>query len=201
MSCNRADPQHLIMQLQGWCESKTMFIRAPTAPTMANRPSARPNPVQLKEAKWGNTRLSWWRSWDSWQPTGGWWPTQTAQRSGCGGGNGVWYGHNAPRNTAAHVPAHERQSISRGELRGVLHAGLSCQAGEWMVIVLDSEYVFKGIMLWSDKWRRHGWKTSSGEVGAQGSVGSNPGVTGGSRRPVADLMGPLPPEPGGKRGG
>ena len=30
---------------------------------------------------------------------------------------------------------------------------------------MDSEYVFKGIMEWSPKWRRHGWRTSSGEVG------------------------------------
>ena len=59
-------------------------------------------------------------------------------------GYGVWYGHNAPRNTAAHVPAHKRQSISKGELRGVLHAGLSRQASERMVKVLDSEFVFKG---------------------------------------------------------
>ena len=33
-----------------------------------------------------------------------------------------------------------------------------------MVVVLDSEYVFKGITQWSEKWRRHGWKTSLGEV-------------------------------------
>ena len=33
------------------------------------------------------------------------------------------------------------------------------------MVVLDSEYVFKGIMQWSDKWRRHNWRTSSGEVG------------------------------------
>ena len=28
----------------------------------------------------------------------------------------------------------------------------------------DSEYVFKGITQWSDKWRRHGWRNSLGEV-------------------------------------
>ena len=32
-------------------------------------------------------------------------------------------------------------------------------------MVLDSEYVYKGITEWSGKWRRHGWCMSSGEVG------------------------------------
>ena len=40
ISCNRADLRHLIAQLQGWCESETMFIRAPTVPTTAAKPSA-----------------------------------------------------------------------------------------------------------------------------------------------------------------
>ena len=34
-----------------------------------------------------------------------------------------------------------------------------------MVVVLDSEYVDKGITEWSPKWRRHHWRTSGGEVG------------------------------------
>ena len=33
-----------------------------------------------------------------------------------------------------------------------------------MVLVIDTEYVYKGITLWSPKWRRHNWRTSSGEV-------------------------------------
>ena len=31
-------------------------------------------------------------------------------------GYGVWFGDNSSRDFRAHVPAHERQSISRGEL-------------------------------------------------------------------------------------
>ena len=27
------------------------------------------------------------------------------------------------------------------------------------------EYIFKAITVWTDKWKRHGWRTSSGEVG------------------------------------
>ena len=63
------------------------------------------------------------------------------------------------------MPGHERQSISRGELRGVLHAMLSRVEGERMVVVVDSEYIFKAITMWTEKWKRHGWRTSSGEVG------------------------------------
>ena len=60
---------------------------------------------------------------------------------------------------------HARQSVSRAELRGVLRVLQLLRPGERMVIVLDSEYVYKGIIDWSHKWRRHGWKTASGEVG------------------------------------
>ena len=31
-----------------------------------------------------------------------------------------------------------------------------------MVVVLDSEYVYKGIMELLAKWRRHGWRTAYG---------------------------------------
>ena len=54
-------------------------------------------------------------------------------RDGCKQGMGygmVWYGKHSPRNYSAHVPAHERQSISRGELRGVLHATLGRLQGD-----------------------------------------------------------------------
>ena len=81
------------------------------------------------------------------------------------GGYGVWFVDNSPRNRVAHIPESERQSVSRGELRGVLHAILQRKPGERMVVVIDSEYVFKGIMEWSPKWRRHGWHASMGEVG------------------------------------
>ena len=30
---------------------------------------------------------------------------------------------------------------------------------------MDSLYVYHGVVEWSTKWRRHGWPTSSGEVG------------------------------------
>ena len=33
-----------------------------------------------------------------------------------------------------------------------------------MIVVLDSEYVFKGITQWSSKWQRHQWRVSGKEV-------------------------------------
>ena len=35
-------------------------------------------------------------------------------------------------------------------------------------MVLDSVYVYKGVMEWSVKWRRHWWRRSTGEVGHNG---------------------------------
>ena len=32
------------------------------------------------------------------------------------------------------------------------------RVGERMVVVLDYEYVFKGITEWSPKWKHHGWR-------------------------------------------
>ena len=45
-------------------------------------------------------------------------------------GYGVWYGVGHSRNHAAHVPTHERQSTSRGELRGVLPSHLKVPGRE-----------------------------------------------------------------------
>ena len=46
-----------------------------------------------------------------------------------------------------------------------LHALLNRRVGERLLVVMDSEYIFKGITDWSVKWRRHSWRTASGEVG------------------------------------
>ena len=34
-----------------------------------------------------------------------------------------------------------------------------------MVVVLDSQYVYKGMTEWSVKWHRHGWRVKNTEVG------------------------------------
>ena len=85
----------------------------------------------------------------------GWWQA----------GYGVWFGESSPRNCSLPVPIAERQSVSRGELRGVLYALQSRVRDERLVVVLGSEYVYKGIMEWSPKWRRHGWRVRNREVG------------------------------------
>ena len=46
----------------------------------------------------------------------------------------------------AYVPVMERQSVSWGELRGVLHVLLKRRLGGRLVVVLGSEYVHKGIL-------------------------------------------------------
>ena len=69
-----------------------------------------------------------------------------------------------PRNASDFIPLWEKQSVSRAELRGVLHAVRGRQWGERMVVVLDLEYVYKGITQWSSKWQRHQWRVSGRDV-------------------------------------
>ena len=42
-------------------------------------------------------------------------------------------------------------------LHALLQQGTAC-----LVVVLDSEYVYKGIVEWLLRWKRHGWRNSSG---------------------------------------
>ena len=50
-----------------------------------------------------------------------------------------------------------------------LHDCLRCRGHSTppsrLVVVFDSENVFKGALEWSEKWRRHHWHIASGEVG------------------------------------
>ena len=169
MSCSRSDLQHLIAQLQAWGESRTMFWKAPQAPTTAHTPSTQLDPLQKKEAKWGGYKATLLKELGDMQAQG-WEVVYTdgsakRVRGWMQAGYGVWFGEGSSRNCHACVPAHERQSISRGELRGVLRALQDRRPGERMVVVLDSEYVYKGVVEWSPKWRRHAWRCSTGEVG------------------------------------
>jgi hypothetical protein len=58
VTCSRSDLQHLIAQLQAWGESRTMFWKAPQAPTTAHTPSTQLDPLQKKEAKWGGYKAT-----------------------------------------------------------------------------------------------------------------------------------------------
>ena len=70
------------------------------------------------------------------------------------------------RCTSADVGATEREP--RGaQGRAVRPAGAAGGGGGHMVVVLDSEYVFKGVIEWSPKWKRHSWRSKSTEIGHQ----------------------------------
>ena len=69
-----------------------------------------------------------------------------------------------------------------------------------MVIVLDSEYVFKGIMEWSAKWRRPVEDRVRGG-GPQRSLGGNTGAPRAREGASASGMDPVPCFGGGKRRG
>ena len=80
----------------------------------------------------------------------GWWQA----------GYGAWFGAGSARNVGARV--------LMWELRGVLYALPERPGGGGhMVVVLDSEYVFKGVIEWSPKWKRHSWRSKSTEIGHQ----------------------------------
>ena len=149
MWCSRADLHHLIAQLHGWCESRSMFRRAPTAPTTAVKKSQKVDALHLKEAKWGAQKKKLLQELEGLQREGRVVAyTHGSAKRICGwmqAGYGVWFGPGHKANHTAHVPAHERQSISRRGLRGVLHAMLARDLGERLVVVLDSEYVCKGM--------------------------------------------------------
>ena len=97
--------------------------KAPAAGVYPAKPMATPG--DLKEQKWGKYRVAVVEKLavlerEGWQmvyrdelakQVCGWWQAWY----------GVWFGEGEDRNIGAPVPTHERQSVSRGELRGVLY--------------------------------------------------------------------------------
>ena len=79
-------------------------------------------------------------------------------------GFGIWL-EGQPSRYWAHAPIHERHSVSRAELPGLLRVVTAPKPKECLVVMLDSQFVDKGKMEWSLKWLRHGWRTVSMEVG------------------------------------
>ena len=123
---------------------------------------------QLKEEKWGAYKKKLVAELDSLVGEG-WTVVYTdgsvkVVRGWAQAGYGAWYWHDSLRNSSDFVPLDEKQSVSRAELRGVVHAVRSRRWEERMIVVLDSEYVFKGITQWSSKWQRHQWRVSGKEV-------------------------------------
>ena len=171
MSCAKADLHRFVGVLDSWFDSPLMpklFQTQPKPPTNT-RPPQQQDKLALKEAKWAGYRDTQVKRLALLEEEG----RTVAYTDGSSkmvrgwrqGGYGVWFAEASDWNHAAHIPEPERQSVSRGGLRGVLHAILQRRPGERLVVVLDSEYAYKGIMEWSAKWRRHGWRTASGEVG------------------------------------
>ena len=124
LSLSRVDLQHLIEQLFSWFTGGMFIQKAPSAGVYSAKPTATPG--DLKEQKWGKYRDAVVKKLavperEGWQlaytdglakQVRGWWQA----------GYGVWFGEGEDRNIGAPVPTHERQSVSRGELRGVLYA-------------------------------------------------------------------------------
>ena len=171
MSCSRRDLCRFVEILDGWFVNPHMpriFPAQPQQPTNA-KPVKQRDKLQEKEEKWGKYRDAEVQrlqalAADGWTVAYSDGSAKTV-RGWAQAGYGVWYARGSSRDCAAHVPVGERQSVSRGELRGVLHALLHRSPGERLVVVLDSEYVYKGIVEWSPKWRRHEWRTTGREVG------------------------------------
>ena len=59
MSCNRGDLCHLIGQLQGWFEMKTMFTEAEKAPKTVPNLSAKVNTTNANITKLAGLRCMW----------------------------------------------------------------------------------------------------------------------------------------------
>uniref|UniRef100_A0A7S1I363 RNase H type-1 domain-containing protein n=1 Tax=Eutreptiella gymnastica TaxID=73025 RepID=A0A7S1I363_9EUGL len=50
-------------------------------------------------------------------------------------------------------------------MRAVLHALQKKASSQKLCLILNAKMICKGIVEWMFKWRRHGWKGSSGPVG------------------------------------
>ena len=144
------------------------IFKGPAQEPTTARPQRALDKLALKEAKWGKYKDAKVQHLAALEQRG-WTVAYTdvsakTVRGWAQAGFGVWFHRGSPRNHSAHVPINERQSVSRGELRGVQHAILARHSGERLAVVMDSQCVFKGIMEWSPKWCRHAWRTSSREV-------------------------------------
>ena len=77
----------------------------------------------------------------------------------------MFYGEGDARNLSALVPHHEHQANNKGELRAVHHVLQALRPGAWLAIVMDSEYVFKGLTEYV--WERGGGTVSHSDLWKQ----------------------------------
>ena len=124
LSLLRTDLQHLIEQLYSWFEGGMFLQKAPAPGVYPARTTVAPS--DQKEKKWGQYRdgvvkrlavleeEGWTLVYTdgSAKQVRGWWQV----------GYAAWFGEGNARNVGLPVPTGERHGMSRGELRGVLHA-------------------------------------------------------------------------------
>ena len=88
--------------------------------------------------------------------------TRNGQR-GAKAGFGGYYGDADPRNFSVPLLATEAQTNNRGELRAIEHVLKSANTSgstNPLVIHSDSAYGLKGIMEYTPRWKKNGWKTT-----------------------------------------
>ena len=170
MSVPRRDLFLFITILDGWFDNPAMpgIFQGPLQQPTTVGEGPQVDKQQMKEAKWGAYKTKLVAELESLSRED-WTVVYTdgsakVVRCWAQAGYGAWYGPGSLRNSSDFVPLGETQSVSRAELRGVLHAVRSRRWEERMIVVLDSEYVFKGITQWSSKWQRHQWRVSGREV-------------------------------------
>ena len=76
------------------------------------------------------------------------------------GGYGVFFGDSRP--VAEPLPVDEEQTNNRGELCATLAVLQGHRRGSHPLICPDSTYVVDGVLGRAQKWRCHGWQTTSG---------------------------------------
>ena len=97
------------------------------------------------------------------------------------GGYGVWYGEGDERNRSFVLARDEDQTNNWGELRAAFYALSRQPAGKPLHMVVDSEWVYKGVTEWGVVWQCHQWRTATGDVAHRdlGAVSGPGAVTGG----------------------
>ena len=165
-SLYRQESMHIYRELQLFISGAPMFqggVRAPTGAILPQRQRHLPKWIRwasLLPEKQREIDQKLKDGWDVCYTDGS--RTETAGVSHAG--YGVWYSAGNPRNVRAAVPAHEKQTIGRAELRGVLAAVQGKTPGVKLHIVTDSEIVWAGLQGKCAKWERHAWVGSRGAL-------------------------------------
>ena len=79
------------------------------------------------------------------------------------GGFGVYFGNS--HDTAQYIPAGEKQTNNRDELRAALHAVQHENTSKQTLACLDLLLVVQGVTGKAQKWWHHDWQGFAGPVG------------------------------------